>query len=80
MAIKFELVKPGDTLYDYHAERAGNSTMRRWSNWPVEILAIDAVAQTARVRWNGNAAQTYTKRQIEGLRRKPGKERDPWAR
>lgn len=39
MTIKFEKVKAGDELWDYHSERAGNTTMRRWGNWPGKNIA-----------------------------------------
>jgi hypothetical protein len=76
--IKFEKIKAGDELWDYHSERAGNTTMRRWSNWRVEVRSVDAVARTAVVSWNGNPDQTWTCYRLERLRRKPGKERGLW--
>lgn len=80
MSIKFAGVKAGDTLYAYYSERAGNTTMRRWSNWKVQVISIDHEKGTAVVSKNGNPRQTYYKHEIERLRRKPGKERDPWDR
>lgn len=77
MAIKFEKIKPGDVLWDYHSERAGNTTMRRWGNWPVHIIEIHADTQTAIVSWNGNRPQKWFRRQLEKLRRAKGKV-TPW--
>ena len=84
MAIKFEKVKAGDVLFDYHSEQAGNTTMRRWCNWEVEIISVHPDAEHrhlsyAIVRWNNNREQRYTLRQVERLRAKPGKEKDPVA-
>lgn len=84
MAIKFEKVKAGDRLWDYHSERAGNTTMRRWGNWEVEIVSVHPDEEKpylsyAIVRWNGNREQRYSRRQVERLRAKPGKVKDPVA-
>lgn len=72
---KFELVKAGDVLWDYRSERAGNTTMRRMGNRRVRIVSIDHERGTARVIWNDfNPEQTYTRQQVERLRRTRGKE------
>lgn len=76
MAIQFDLIKEGDVLYDYHSERAGITTMRRWGNWEVKIISIDRASRSAVVRWNGNRPETYYYTQLTRLRRKPGKERE----
>lgn len=81
MAIKFEKVKEGDTLFDYHSERCGNTTLRRWGNWPVKIESIREDGSGAIVRWNVvNPPEFWPRRRVERLRKKPGKERDPFAR
>ena len=72
---KFETIKVGDLLWDYHSESAGNTTMRRWGNWPVEIISIDTEKRTAVVIWNGNREKTYSEYQLRRLRRTTGKER-----
>ena len=77
MAIKFETVKAGDVLYDYHSTQAGNTTMRRWSNWTVRVIEINHEQRWALVSWNGNPPRKYYGRQICRLRRSPGKTRDP---
>lgn len=80
MAVKWETVKAGDELWDYHSEQAGNTTARRWSNWHVQIISIDHEKGTALASWNGNPPKLHYKHQIVRYRRKPGKERDPWVR
>lgn len=70
MAIKFERVKAGDVLYDKHRYQMGNTTMRAWGVWTVEVVSIDHEKGTARVRWNGNPETTYYRRGIEKLYRK----------
>lgn len=79
MAVKFATVKAGDVLYDYHSEQAGNTTMRRWSNWTVRVIEIDHEKRWALVSWNGNPPKRYSARQVSRLRRSPGKERDPFG-
>lgn len=80
MSVKFHAVNAGDVLYDYHSERAGNTTARRWGNRTVKVIEIDHENGVAVVSWNGNEREKYYRHQIERLRRKPGKVRDPWRR
>lgn len=67
MAIKFEKIKPGMVLLDIHSEQAGNTTMRRLGCWKVEVVSVDTENECAAVRWNGNAARMWSKRQLEKL-------------
>lgn len=69
MAIKFKFIEPGMRLLDIHTERAGNTKMRRWGSWPVDILSVDRETNTAVVRWNGNAQTVWFKSQLEMLYR-----------
>lgn len=64
MAIKWERVQAGQTLYDIHRERAGNTSMTRVGCWEVAVVSIDHAAGTARVRWNHNAEETWRRYQI----------------
>ena len=73
--IKWETIKAGDELWDYHSERAGNTTMRRWCNWPVAIVEINHAENFAVVRWNGNPPKKWYRHQVVKLRRTEGKER-----
>lgn len=75
MAVKWATVKAGDVLWDYHSERAGNTKMRRWGNWPVRIVEIDHEAGSAVVVWNSfNRPEKWSRRRVERLRRTKGKE------
>lgn len=77
--IKFEKVKVGMRLWDYHSERCGNTMLRRWSNWSVDIKEVREDGCV--VVWNSlNAPEFYSRSRIERLRTKPGKERDPFSR
>lgn len=80
MAIKFERVKEGDVLWDYHSERAGNTTMRRWGNWPVKVVKLEERhgLPGAVVKWNYNREEWWGARRISKLRREPGPQRGMW--
>jgi hypothetical protein len=40
MAIKFDLIKKGDVVYDCHRYKMGNTKMSRMGCWDVRILAL----------------------------------------
>lgn len=67
MAIKFEKIKPGMMLYDRHAHKMGNTTLRTIGEWSVRILEVDATTRTAKVSWNGNPPETYRERALTRL-------------
>jgi hypothetical protein len=73
MAISWNKITVGDELLDIHSERMGNTTMRRLGCWPVKIVSMDSVTETAMVRWNGNPPTMWTRRRLERLYRKPTK-------
>lgn len=68
--IKFERIQPGDTLWDCHRYKMGNTTMSRMGAWPVEVISVDPVARTAVVRWNHNAPETWSAHRLRKLSRK----------
>jgi hypothetical protein len=55
MAVKFETIKPGDTLYDCHVELMGNTMCRAMSIWTISVKSVSA--DGAMVSWNGNPAR-----------------------
>lgn len=67
MAIKFEKIQAGMTLYDRHRERMGNTTIRSLCEWSVEVISVDAASRTARASWNGNPEETWSERDLRGL-------------
>lgn len=79
MAIKFEKVKAGMTLWSRSRQGAGNTTMTRMAEHPVYVVEVDAEKRRALVSWNGNAAtwhgETYVERLF--LNRKKSKEVKP---
>ena len=76
MAIKFEQVSPGDTLYDCHRTKMGNTTLSTMGCWDVHVFEVDTVKQSALVSWNGNPRAWWSRRQIEKLRRSCPKPRN----
>lgn len=69
MAIKFESVKAGDTLYSVSSGRAGNTTLRRVDVREVKVISVDYEKFTAQCSSNNNPVRTYFRKQIERLRR-----------
>lgn len=67
--IKIENLKPGQVVYDCHSHRAGNTTMRTWGVWNVEIREVhdDRVVAS----WNGNKPQIFWGREFRWLKNKP---------
>lgn len=47
-------IKVGQTLYDYHMQKMGNTRMRREGCWPVYVKEIDLENKQALCSWNGN--------------------------
>jgi hypothetical protein len=67
MAIRFEKISPGMTLYERSKMRAGNTTLRTICEWPVRIISLDAAKREAVVSWNGNPARTWGERRLRAL-------------
>lgn len=71
--VAFNKINVGDTLWDCHKTRMGNTTMRRMGSWSVEVKDIDAQGRRALCSWNGNAPKWWSERQINKLRRTKAK-------
>lgn len=71
MAIKFDLVKVGDVLYDCHMQRMGNTTMRQMGTWRVVITEKREYGVMA--SWNWNPPSYFPARIVERWRRSPRK-------
>lgn len=57
MAIKPQSLQVGDTVYDCHNERMGNTTMRAMAVRRVEIVSIES--NNYGIRWNNNDPVRY---------------------
>lgn len=68
MAIKFEKIKEGMTLYDVRRHGMGNTTMSSVGVWPVRI--IDVFEDGAIVSWNYNKPERWYRYELENLRAK----------
>ena len=71
--MKFENIQPGMVLLDIRRRRMGNTTMREWAYWGVEIVSVDAETRTAMVRWNSNPPRRWGARDLEKLKTKKTK-------
>jgi hypothetical protein len=67
MAIKFELVKVGDVLYDRHRTTMGNTKITRLGEWEVRVIEIDHKNRRALISWNSNPSRWVTARHVERL-------------
>ena len=67
MAIKFEKISAGMTLYDRHKYTMGHATMKTIREWKVLVISVDSDALTAQCSWNGNRAETWDNRRLEKL-------------
>lgn len=67
MAVKFDKVKPGMTLYDRRRRQMGNTSASSIDEFKVEIISVDAAKRTATVRWNGNRPQVYGESSFKSL-------------
>jgi len=72
MAIKFEKIKEGMTLYD--VRRNTGMTRNKWSTWPVFVYSVDVEHRCAEVSWNGNARKRLTENYLIRLRAKKPKD------
>ena len=68
--IKFEKIKPGMVLYDVYTYGMGNTKMRTYGEWDVEIIEVYPETRSASVSWNGNRPDVWVERRLTKLRAK----------
>lgn len=68
--IKFEKIKAGDTLYDVHSYRMGNTTITTMGCWTVYVFEVDSTGRRALVSWNGNRKEWWSEVWLKRLRAK----------
>ena len=61
-------VTAGDTLWD--ARRVRDGVRNVVGTWPVKVISMDSVTETAVVSWNHNPARTINRKQLEKYRAK----------
>lgn len=59
-------ITAGDTLYD--VRRQNNGMHSELAVWPVDVISMDAVTETAVIRWNHNRPMTVNRKQLEKFR------------
>jgi len=67
MAIKFEKIQAGMTLWSRGRQKMGNTTMSRMAEWPVYIEEVSPENRRAKVSWNGNAPEWWGEYQLKRL-------------
>ena len=67
MAIKFEKIKTGMTLWDV---RRSTGFRKEMDYWPVYIEKVNQEEKTVLASWNGNKAQEMNERQVTKYRAK----------
>ena len=67
MAIKFEKIQPGMTLYDRHREKMGNTTISTIGEWAVKVLSVSPTEREAVVSWNGNPREVWFEHELRRL-------------
>jgi hypothetical protein len=68
MAIKFEKIQAGMTLFD--VRRNTGMTRNKWNIWPVYVKSVDSEKRTVQASWNGNAYQTMGEYRVTKFRAK----------
>lgn len=68
MAIKFEKIQPGMTLWSRAKLRQGNVTgLRVTSEWQVYVYEVDSARRRALVSWNTNAREWWSEARLKRL-------------
>jgi hypothetical protein len=67
--VAYNTINVGDTLFDCHTVKMGNTTMSRMACFSVKIIELHPESKSATVSWNGNAPKKFYTRQLEKLRR-----------
>ena len=78
MAIKFEKITAGMTLYDVR-KADWRSVMRgdKWRIWSVYVVGVDKSSRRVLASWNGNAAEFMSERRITKCRATLPKDKAP---
>lgn len=75
MAIKYEMIQPGMTLYQKKRQKAGNTTISYDAVFSVRIVSVDPATRTAVASWNSNPAKKWYERELRKLYANPPKVR-----
>lgn len=79
MAIKFEKIQAGMTLWSKTRGRMGNTTIKEDKIHSVRIISVDAADRSAMVSWNGNPQERWLEYRLTRLfAKKPEKKPSIW--
>jgi hypothetical protein len=67
MAIKFEKIQVGMTLWSRGRVKMGHTTMSRMAEWQVSIIAMYPETRSALASWNCNAPEVWDERRLTRL-------------
>lgn len=67
MAIKFEKIEAGMTLWQRGRQKMGHTTMSRTTEWPVYVKEVFPEKREALVSWNSNAPTVWSERRLTRL-------------
>jgi hypothetical protein len=70
MAIKFEKIKPGMTLYDVRKSTGFNSYRNKWDTWEVDVIEVYEDERQVLASWNGNKPEVMVEGRITKYRAK----------
>ena len=70
MAIKFEKIEPGMTLYDVKKNTKGFPRNCKWHVWPVNIIKVDVENRKVFASWNSNTPKWISERNVTKYRKK----------
>lgn len=70
MAIKFEKIKPGMTLWDVRKNTGYGRN--KWNNFPVYIQSVNSEDRTVEASWNRNKLETMREGRVCRYRANPG--------
>lgn len=62
MAIKFEKIEPGMTLWD--VRKSKGLSRGKWQCWPVFVKEVDSEKRRVLASWNSNPAEWMLERRV----------------
>lgn len=68
MSVSFDTLKPGDTLYDCHRHKLGNTTMSVMGVWEVRVKEVNLAERKALISWNTNPEKWVSERYFKEAR------------
>lgn len=68
--VAFSKVKAGDTLYDVHRVRMGNTKVSRNGLWLVRVIEVNSEKREALCSWNSNTPTWWSEKRLGKLKAK----------